>query len=300
MKPISSKLPVSIIVRTNDSDSIIGETLTCLYTQTYTHFDLLVLDYSSTDQTRDIVKQFPCKRLMLPAGKFNPGQVLNQMIEKTCGEIVVFLNADAVLVSPNSLRNLIDAFNDPTVDAAFGRQIARPEATNAVLDFYETSFPESGNPPAWLSFSMPFAAIRRSVWQQRPFSTETPGAEDFEWGLWARKNGVRIAYVPQAVAMHSHNYKNCHLSGGYFVEGDADAFLPLGGNSFLGMNPFPRHEIPTDLFACVGISSEKSNQVTTASSKGTYGGQTGSKKSSSSKVIKGTNLSPSFFQYCEN
>jgi len=301
MKPKSSTVPVSIIIRTNDSDSIIGETLTCLFTQTYTHFDLLVLDYSSTDQTRDIVKQFPGKRLMLPAGTYNSGQVLNQVIEMTRGEIVVFLNADAILVSPNSLRNLVDSFNDPGVDAAFGRQIARPEATNAVLDFYETTFPETGNPPSWLPFSMPFAAMRRSIWLERPFSTKTPGAEDFEWGLWAKKNGVRIAYVPQAVAMHSHNYQSVHLSGGYCVEGDADAYLPLGGNSFLGMNLFPRQELSVPQFSCAyeAVFAENAS-LTAVASKPVYSKKEGSNKNGSHHTPKNTIFSPSFIQYYEN
>lgn len=242
MKPKTSNLSVSIVVRTNNSETLIGETLTCLYTQSYTRFDLTVVDYSSNDRTRDIVKQFPCKRFMIPAEKYNPGIVLNHVMGKTTGEIIVFLNADASLVSPDSLRRLIDVFEDPSVDAAFGRQIARPEATNATMDFYETTFPETGPAPSWLVFSMPFAAMRRSVWLQRPFSEETLGAEDIEWGLWARKNGLRIEYVPQAAVRHSHNYQQHHLRGGHFVEGDADAFLPFDGHQFLGTEPFTRTE----------------------------------------------------------
>ncbi len=224
MIPKNSTSLVSVIVRTNHSERIIGESLTCLFTQYFQNFELTVIDYSSKDRTRNIVREFPCQRFMVPAKKYNPGLVLNQAIAKTSGRILVFLNADAILVSPNSLFALIQEFVDPNVKAVFGRQVPRMDATNPIQSLVCETFPEKGNPPEWLPFSMVFGAIRRSAWMKHPFSQDTPGMEDVEWGMWAKRKGYSIRYVPDAVAMHSPSTPYWKNSSDEILEGDADAF----------------------------------------------------------------------------
>ncbi len=225
MIPLHPSKTVSVIVRTNNSDWIIADTLKCLFNQSFREFDLTVIDYSSSDRTREIVKGFPCKRYMISANKTNSGQVLNQTIEKTSGDIIVFLNADAVLSSPNSLRNLLNAFEDTDVQAAFGRQLPRSNSLTALQEQYAEVFPETSAPPDWIPFSLVFAAIRRSAWMTHPFSNKISGLEDIEWGVWAKQNQQTIQYVPSATAIHSHYL---YPSSSYtHVEGDADPFLIL-------------------------------------------------------------------------
>jgi rhamnosyltransferase len=63
------------------------------------------------------------------------------------------------------------------------------------------------DPPARLrlcAFDNVCSCIRRSVWQQIPFS-ETPIAEDLEWGRAALLAGHRLDYVADAVVLHSHD-----------------------------------------------------------------------------------------------
>jgi len=223
--PLHPSKTVSVIVRTNNSDWIVADTLKCLFSQSFREFDLTVIDYSSSDRTREIVKGFPCKRYMISANKTNSGQVLNQTIEKTNGDIIVFLNADAVLSSPNSLRNLLNAFEKSDVQAAYGRQLPRSNSLTALQEQYAEVFPETGVPPDWIPFSLVFAAIRRSAWMAHPFSEKISGLEDIEWGVWAKQNQYKIQYVPSAAAIHSH-YLYPSSSHNY-VEGDADPFLIL-------------------------------------------------------------------------
>ncbi|MCA9469420.1 MAG: hypothetical protein KC643_28805, partial [Nitrospira sp.] len=39
-----------------------------------------------------------------------------------------------------------------------------------------------------------------------PFHAKLQYAEDAEWAKWARESGYEVHYVPEAVAVHSHNY----------------------------------------------------------------------------------------------
>ncbi|NOZ01471.1 MAG: glycosyltransferase family 2 protein, partial [Deltaproteobacteria bacterium] len=73
--------------------------------------------------------------------------------------------------------------------------------------------------------SLPFAAMRKSAWQRHNFYTRAWGSEDTEWGHWARTNGLAVRYVPESLAMHSHDYTPTQIYGRRFIEGEADAFI---------------------------------------------------------------------------
>jgi rhamnosyltransferase len=216
---------ITIIMRTKNSDWVVAQALAALFSQDFTDFELLVVDSGSTDRTLTMVEHYPCRLMRIPPQNYVPGAVLNDAIAQTESELIVFLNSDTVLLSPQSLKCLVRAFDDPAVQAAFGRQIPRPEADTWVRRDYRIAFPEKGEAPEWLTLSLPVAAMRRSIWEQHRFYTDAWGSEDTEWGHWARRQGHRVAYVPEAIAMHSHNYTFRQMYGRRFIEGEADAFI---------------------------------------------------------------------------
>ncbi len=223
---LAQKRPkVVIIMRSKNSAWVIASTLAALQSQDYRDYDLIVVDSGSTDATLEIVSFYDCQLIQIAADDYYPGKVLNQAIEQSQAELVVFVNSDAVLLRDDSLSNLLAAFNDPDVVAAFGRQVPRPEAKQWVKRDYAASFPAVGPPPCWITLSLPFAAIRRQHWQQHPFYQDAWASEDTEWGHWAKSNGHKVSYIPQALLMHSHNYTLKQLYGRRFVEGEADAFI---------------------------------------------------------------------------
>jgi rhamnosyltransferase len=224
-------MSMTIIMRSKDSDWVIAKALGALFSQTFRDFELLIVDSGSTDRTLEIAQRYPCRLLQIPAMDYLPGSVLNQAIASSSGDLLVFQNSDVVPLSPHTLARLIAAFDDPEVDAAFGRQIPRPEACGWVRRDYAASFPADGPAPAWMPYALPLAAMRRSAWEQHAFYTEAWGSEDTEWGTWAQQSGRVIRYVPDAVVMHSHNYTLREMFGRRFIEGEADAFIHQGEDS---------------------------------------------------------------------
>ena len=222
---------VSIIMRSKNSDWVIAQALTSLFSQTFQTFELLVVDSGSTDRTLEIVSNYAARVVGISATDYFPGRVLNEAIEQTDADIVVFQNSDTVLLTPDSLSELLKPFSNPAVQAAFGRQLPRPEAHTWVRRDYLAAFPPTAPAPEWMPLSLPLAAIRRSAWKQHPFQTDTWGSEDTEWGFWARRNGMEIRFVPDALVMHSHNYTLRQLYGRRFIEGEADAFIHSGTHS---------------------------------------------------------------------
>ena len=216
---------VAVIMRTKNSAWVVGDTLAGLFSQVWTNFELLVVDSGSTDNTLDIVRKYPCRIIEIEPTAYVPGIVLNMAVAQTKGDIVVFLNSDTVPQHPEALGNLLAAFADPRVQAAYARQIPRPEAHAWVCRDYAISFPATGTAPSWITLSLPMAAVRRGILESRPFYTDSWASEDTEWGKWAKSQGFTIQYVPEAVAMHSHNYTLRQIYGRRFVEGEADAFI---------------------------------------------------------------------------
>lgn len=234
----SASLSLSVIMRSHNDAPIIDQTLKALYSQTVLSFDLLIVDSGSTDATLEIVRRYPARIHSIAASEYFPGKILNWAMEHVQGEIAIFLNSDAVLLSPQSLEMLIQSFDDPQVQAAFARQLPRPNALSWVRRDYEASFPEHSSAPSWLPLSLCFAAMRRDIWKSRPFYTQAWGSEDTEWGTWALQAGYAIRYVPNSVCMHSHNYSLRQIYGRRYIEGEADAFIQ--GSSY------PLYKVPID------------------------------------------------------
>ena len=232
---MSKQKRVSVIMRSKNSDWVIDRALAGLFSQTYVDFELIVVDSGSTDTTLDIVKSYPCRLIEIEPGSYYPGKVLNDAVKQADTELIVFQNSDVLQLGPHCLERLVGAFDNEEVQAAFARQVPRPEADPWVRRDYAASFPAEGDAPEWLPYSLPFAGLRKSLWEQRPFYTDAWASEDSEWGLWARSQGYKIQYVPDCTVMHSHNYTLSQIYGRRFVEGEADAFIQGDDDSLLKM-----------------------------------------------------------------
>jgi rhamnosyltransferase len=224
---------ISIIMRSKDSAWVIDRALAALFSQTRRDFELIVVDSGSTDRTLEIVRGYPCRLVSIAPEKYFPGPVLNDAIALARAPLIVFQNSDVVPLNARALEALVAPFSDGGVSATFARQIPRPEAHTWVRRDYDAAFPAHGEAPPWMPYSLPFAAMRRSAWEQQPFYTEAWGSEDTHWGHRAREAGRVVRYVPDAVVMHSHNYTLRQLYGRRFIEGEADAFILPGRASTL-------------------------------------------------------------------
>ena len=216
---------VTVIIRTKDSEDTLSQVLAALSSQERVDFDLLAMDSGSRDATLAILRDYSARIMQIEPQDYFPGPVLNRAIAACNTPLVVFLNSDTVPLGAAALGLLLKPFGAPEVVATFARQVARPEADSWVRRDYAVSFPSSTPAPDWMPLSLPFAAMRRSAWESRPFYSKAWGSEDTEWGVWARRSGHSIVYVPEAVAMHSHNYTLRQLHGRRFIEGEADAFI---------------------------------------------------------------------------
>ena len=200
--------PVSIILRSFNEAWALRDTLPALAAQHYRNWELIAFDSGSSDGSVELIRAArPRHFVQLLPHEYRPGRVLNQGMELSGRERVIFLNADATPQGRDWLGPLVSALADPAVAAVFGRQIPRPDCAAAFAHDYDRCFGARRESAGWDNFfSMVSSGLRRDVWAQRGFRETMQYSEDDEYTRWCRTAGHRIAYCPESIVMHSHNY----------------------------------------------------------------------------------------------
>ncbi|WP_294966997.1 glycosyltransferase [Sulfurimonas sp.] len=216
---------VTVIMRTFNVEWVIDQALVALMKQKNVEIELIIVDSGSSDSTLDIVSNYSHKFIEIEPGTYFPGKVLNKAVSEAKTELIVFINSDVVLLDSYAISKLIEPLSNSDTAASYGRQVIRPEADLWVRHDYEKAFTVIGNQPKWMHYSLPIAAMKKSVWEMQKFYTDSWGSEDTHWGVQIKNKGYKIAYVKDAIAMHSHNYTLKQLASRRRIEGEADVYI---------------------------------------------------------------------------
>lgn len=199
---------VSIIMRSFNEAWALKGTLPALAAQAFRAWELIVIDSGSTDGSQELIRAArPAHFVQITPKEYNPSRVMNHGMRLASADFGIFLNADATPQGSAWLGPLVDALQDPKTAACFGRQIPRPDCQAVFANDYERCFGPRRESASWDHFfSMVSSGLRKDVWHLRGFREDLQYAEDDEYTRWCKTQGYRIAYVPESIAMHSHNY----------------------------------------------------------------------------------------------
>ena len=216
---------VSIVLPTRNGAATLPALLDSLARQRVAfRFETIAVDSASSDGTADLLRGRVDRLISIPADAFDHGLTRNLGIEQAGGELIVLLVQDALPASDSWLATLTaPLIADDRLAGVFARQLPRPDAsaitrhylaravasseigrTIAISDQTEL---EALDPMARLvqcTFDNVCSCIRRSTWSRHPFR-RTPIAEDVEWAREVLLAGYRLAYVPEAEVIHSHD-----------------------------------------------------------------------------------------------
>lgn len=209
---------IGLIVPTLNAGRLWDDWLQAFAAQTVKPDYLLVIDSKSDDHTaaQAIAAGFDLR--VIDRANFNHGGTRQLGVNLlTDADIIVFLTQDALLADADALARLVEAFADPSVGAAYGRQLphrnAGPIGAHARLFNYP---PQSqlrsvadkerfGIKSVFISNS--FAAYRReALIQAGGFPTNTIMNEDTFVAGKMLLNGWKVAYQADARVFHSHDY----------------------------------------------------------------------------------------------
>lgn len=102
---------ISVIIPTYNSEKYINEALISVLRQTYTDFEIIVIDDGSTDRTKEIIEnKFPGVRYFYISNQ-GASKARNYGIQRARGEYIAFLDADDLWL-PEKLEKQLKEFND--------------------------------------------------------------------------------------------------------------------------------------------------------------------------------------------
>lgn len=252
-------MKISLCLPTLNAAATAQSFLAALTAQSLSDFDRLAIDSASDDNTINILATAGFVVHSIPRTAFNHGATRQVAVDLSPkADIIIFMTQDAILADSSSLQHLVNAFADPLVGAAYGRQLpsldATPIAAHARLFNYpaesyvrsEADIPNYGLKTAFLSNS--FAAYRRSaLLAVGGFPSSVILSEDTMVATKMLLSGWKIAYCAEATCYHSHNYTpfkefQRYFDIGVFHAREAWYLRALGGAEGEGMR-FVRSEL---------------------------------------------------------
>lgn len=207
----------SIIIRTFNEEKRISNLLRAIREQDYRDYEIIVIDSGSNDRTVEIAKELADAVLQIESRNFTFGHSLNVGCRQSRGKYLVFVSAHILPVDNHWLSNLLKPFEDEKVAMVCGRQIGDDESKfSERRDLQKLRYPNNAN-----------AAIRKKLWEERPFDEYLFGLEDIEWAGYITKKGFLVNYEPKAVIYHIHQEKWAQIFNRYRREAIAAARIGL-------------------------------------------------------------------------
>ena len=213
---------ISILLLTLNGGERLRECLVAIRSQQGAEpFEILAIDSGSTDQTPATLKAFADRVVSIPPAEFGHGRTRNLAARMAQGEWLVYLSQDAVPAGPNWLATLTNPLREPTVAAAFGRQVPPPDVGPIETFFLNFTYPPHAFEQSKLRsvkggigrifFSNVNAAINRAVLLAHPFPDDVIMSEDQAFGRAALEAGYTVRYEPEAAVQHGHRYSLSQL-----------------------------------------------------------------------------------------
>ena len=228
-------MKISVVIPAYQAAATINNAIASVLAQTYTDFEVLVVNDGSVDETKRMVEAIPDERVCLLTHPSNKGAAAarNTGIRASHGELVAFLDADDIWL-PEKLSNQVALLEN------------HPEYGGCVTGFrYETeegtSIEITRKPDSWLrEFSKGCAIapgttliIRRVCYDSVGYYDEAmPRHEDFDWLLrFVQKYDLGVVQLPLATVYRSGQPSGEEIGAGneILIKRYRDLFYTLGG-----------------------------------------------------------------------
>lgn len=201
----------SIIIPLYNRPQEIKELLQSLVSQTYSNFEVIVVEDGSTDSAKDIVESFSTDLQINYFFKENGGQgfARNYGFEKAKGDYFIVFDSD-IIVPSGYLSIVLSGIQENSWDAFGG-----PDATHSSFTAVQKAISYSMTSPFTTggirgnkrhvgqfhprSFNM---GISRAVWQKTGGFRLSRRSEDIEFSIRMIESGCKVGLIPEAFVYH--------------------------------------------------------------------------------------------------
>jgi glycosyltransferase involved in cell wall biosynthesis len=189
---------IAVVIPAYDSARFIGDAIASVRAQGNVPVEIVVVDDGSTDRTSDVARSWGGDVRVLQQANQGPASARNAGVRATTAEYVAFLDADDVW-PPGRLDALHASFRaSPSLRMVIGR-------TQLVLEGRDeqgsATLLESG--PPWHAPVFGSALIHREAFDVvGPLDSALEPAEDMDWFIRAREQGVPTAVIGETTLLY--------------------------------------------------------------------------------------------------
>lgn len=211
---------VAIIIRTFNEDKHINKLLEACFSQkTQYSFEVIIVDSGSTDQTLNIVKNYPVILECIKSSEFTYGRALNIGARRSKAHLCVCISAHCYPSDEKWLEELIRPFENQNVAMTYGRQIGDDRTKFSEEQIFQQYFPKTTfNAQDAIFSNNANSAFRRDCWELVEFDESLPGLEDIDWAKKMSDSGMKIYYNPEACVYHIHEETYAQVYNRYYRE----------------------------------------------------------------------------------
>lgn len=204
---------VSVLIPTYNCGQFISQAIDSVLAQTFTDFEIIVVDDGSTDNTAEVISRYPQVKY-IPREHCGVSTSRNAAIGAATGEFVVFLDADDMW-APTKLEKQVRYLEEnPDCMLVFTKaenfyENKEEDRTERQKELYNSS----------LERCVITCAIRSSVFEKYGvFRTDYPHGEDTQFMFRLSISGLSLDHcIPEALYLrriHSNNISLTHESAG--------------------------------------------------------------------------------------
>lgn len=122
-------LHITVVIPSYNAGASLRETLRSVEKQDYAHFDVVLADGNSTDNTVQIAQEFSFVKTIISEPDRGQLDALQKGLRLASGDIIYWLNADDIAM-PGAFATVAKAFADSTIDFVFSDDFAFQEPNN--------------------------------------------------------------------------------------------------------------------------------------------------------------------------
>jgi len=231
MSKIFDPSRISVVIPTLNAGPYLADLLPALARQGLPHDRFLIIDSQSSDRTRESFVEFGACVVEIDRSTFNHGGTRQYAVDlRPDADIVVMMTQDAIPQGTQSIVRLIDAFANPDVGMAYGRQLPRDVARGIerharLLNYPKSSETRDINDRSRMGVKTVFCSDSFAAYRTRALRTvggfpqDAFFAEDQIVAGRMLLEGWRLAYQGDAEVVHSHGYSVAEEFRRYFDVG---------------------------------------------------------------------------------
>jgi glycosyltransferase involved in cell wall biosynthesis len=186
----------------------IHQCLKRVYEQTYTNFEVIIIDSGSTDNTLSQIQEFEKVQLLqIPPKDFHYSKTLNYGVSKSSGDYFVVISGHSLLIGNHWLEYAVRLMQEnPKLAAASGHYYPLADAPiqeriKAAINRFKERNNFIHHDPGLTNTN---AIYQRNLWEQYKFNEQLDLCEDYDWGLEMIKRGYDVIKDAKLSVFHSH------------------------------------------------------------------------------------------------